>query len=75
MARLIGLFNKGMAETVEMIYEWTGPFVMDSSKAEKAFGWKGTPLQQALKETVEWCKQDISEKREVVINRTPVLGE
>jgi len=49
--------------------------VMDSSKAEKAFGWKGTPLQQALKETVEWCKQDISEKREVVINRTPVLGE
>jgi nucleoside-diphosphate-sugar epimerase len=56
MARLIGLFNKVMAETVEMIYEWTGPFVMDSSKAEKAFGWKGTPLKQALKETVEWCK-------------------
>jgi nucleoside-diphosphate-sugar epimerase len=56
MARLIGFFNKDMAETVEMIYEWTGPFVMDSSKAEKAFGWKGTPLQQALKETVEWCK-------------------
>jgi nucleoside-diphosphate-sugar epimerase len=57
MARLMGLFNKDMAETVEMIYEWTGPFVMDSSKAEKAFGWKGTSLQQALKETVEWCKE------------------
>jgi nucleoside-diphosphate-sugar epimerase len=56
MARLIGFFNKDMAETVEMIYEWTGPFVMDSSKAEKVFGWKGTPLKQALKETVEWCK-------------------
>jgi len=75
MARLIGLFNKDMAETVEMIYEWTGPFVMDSSKAEKAFGWKGTPLTQALKETVEWCKPDISEKREVGINQSPALGK
>lgn len=54
---LIGLFNKDMAETVEIMYEWTGPFVMDSSKTEKAFGWQGTPLKQALKETLDWCKE------------------
>jgi nucleoside-diphosphate-sugar epimerase len=45
-----------MRETVEMMYEWTAPFVVDSSKAEKAFGWKGTPLPQAIHETVEWCR-------------------
>ena len=59
MLSLLGLFNKEMAETVEMIYEWTGPFVMDSSKAEKAFGWKGTPLKLAVKETLEWCKESV----------------
>jgi nucleoside-diphosphate-sugar epimerase len=57
MARLIGLFNKEMAETVEMMYEWTNPFVVDSTKAEKAFGVKPTPMKQALKETLDWCRQ------------------
>jgi nucleoside-diphosphate-sugar epimerase len=75
MMRFLGLFNKEIAETVEMMFEWTNPYVVDTSKAEKAFGWKGTPLTQALKETVEWCKPDISEKREVVIDRSPALGE
>ena len=56
MMSLLGLFNKEMAETVEMMYEWTGPFVVDTSKAEKAFGWKGTPLKVAVKETLAWCK-------------------
>ena len=35
---------------------------MDSSKAEKAFGWKGTSLQQAMKETITWLKEDIAKK-------------
>jgi nucleoside-diphosphate-sugar epimerase len=58
MARILGLFNKEMAEMPEMMYEWNAPFVMDSSKAEKAFGWQATPLKQALKETVMWCKMN-----------------
>jgi len=53
---VLGLFNPMMRETVEMMYEWTGPFVMDSSKAEKAFGWKGTPLPAAVRETIQWCR-------------------
>jgi nucleoside-diphosphate-sugar epimerase len=56
MTRILGLFNKEMAEMTEMMYEWTGPFVMDSSKAEQAFGWKGTPLKTAVKETLDWCR-------------------
>jgi nucleoside-diphosphate-sugar epimerase len=54
MMRLLGLFDKSMAETVEMMYEWTAPFVVDTSKAEKAFGLQATPLNQALRETLAW---------------------
>ena len=56
----LGLFDPMIRETVEMVYEWTQPFVVDTSKAEKAFGFKGTPLPQALKETVAWLRADIA---------------
>ncbi len=55
MMRFLGLFNKEMAETVEMMFEWTNPYVIDSSKATMAFGLKPTPMEQAIRETVEWC--------------------
>jgi nucleoside-diphosphate-sugar epimerase len=58
----LGLFNPIMRETVEMMYEWTQPFIMDSTKAEKAFGWKGTSLQQAMQETISWLKEDIKKQ-------------
>jgi nucleoside-diphosphate-sugar epimerase len=57
MMRFLGLFNKEIAETVEMMYEWTEPFVVDTSRAEKAFGWKATPLPDAIRATLDWCKQ------------------
>ncbi len=56
MLRLLSLFNKEIAETVEMIYEWVNPFVVDTSKAENAFGLLPTPLEQAMQETLDWCK-------------------
>jgi len=58
MMSLLGLFIPAMRESVEMLYEWDKPFIMDSSKAEKAFGWKGTPLKEAMQATIEWCKSD-----------------
>jgi nucleoside-diphosphate-sugar epimerase len=54
MMRVLGLFNKEIAETVEMMYAWTDPYVVDTSKAEKAFGLKATQMQQALQETLDW---------------------
>lgn len=54
--RLLGLFNKEIAETVEMMYEWTNPFVIDSHKAEKAFYLKPTPFRQAMHETVDYLR-------------------
>jgi nucleoside-diphosphate-sugar epimerase len=57
MMSFLGLFNPLLRESVEMMYEWEKPFIMDSSKAEKAFGWQGTPLRQAMKETIAWCRE------------------
>jgi len=66
MLSVLGLFDPTIRESVEMIYEWNQPFIMDSSKAEKAFGWKGTSLNQAMKETIDWLKEDI-EKRQTTL--------
>ena len=56
MLRVGGLFIPAARETVEMMYEYNKPFVVDSSKFEKRFGWKATPLKEAIKETVQWFK-------------------
>ncbi len=60
MMRFLGLFNPTMRETVEMMYEWTQPFIIDTRKAEQAFGWSGTPLKQAITETVAWVREDLA---------------
>lgn len=60
MMRFLGLFNPMMRETVEMMYEWTQPFVVDTRKAEQAFGWSGTPLKEAIRATVAWIREDLA---------------
>jgi nucleoside-diphosphate-sugar epimerase len=52
--RAIGLFNPGIRETIEMLYEFEEPFVVDHSKFEEAFGEQATPLKEAIGETVRW---------------------
>jgi len=56
MMTIGGLFIPEAKETVEMMYEFEEPFVIDSSKFEKAFGMKATPMRAAIKETVAWYK-------------------
>lgn len=62
MMNMLGLFIPAMRESVEMLYEWDKPFLMDSSKAEKAFGWQGTPLKDAMRATIEWCQNHPEKK-------------
>jgi nucleoside-diphosphate-sugar epimerase len=52
--RALGLFNPGMREMIEMLYEFEEPFVVDDSKFEQAFGEHATPLREAIGETVQW---------------------
>jgi nucleoside-diphosphate-sugar epimerase len=57
-----GLFVPEARETVEMMYEFDQPFIVDSSKFEKAFGMKATPIKEAVKETVAWYKSHPEQK-------------
>jgi nucleoside-diphosphate-sugar epimerase len=54
--RAMGLFNPGMREMIEMLYEFEEPFVVDHSKFEQAFGEQATPLKEAIGETVRWYR-------------------
>ncbi len=56
MLRLAGLFIPPAREVIEMLYEFEEPFVVDSSKAEQAFGLRATPLDEALRPTLAWWR-------------------
>lgn len=60
LMRILGLFNPSMAETVEMMYEWTAPFVIDSRKAEHAFGLQATPSAAAIGATLAWGREHLA---------------
>lgn len=57
MMRLGGLFVPEAKETVEMMYEFEKPFIVDSRKFEKAFGMQATPLPEAIRATVAWYRE------------------
>ncbi|MFN3359730.1 MAG: SDR family oxidoreductase [Pseudomonas sp.] len=56
MMALGGLFIPEARETVEMMYEFEKPFVVDSSKFERTFGVKATPIADAIEATVAWYR-------------------
>ena len=56
LLRAIGLFNPGIRETIEMLYEFEEPFVVDHSRFERAFGGRATPLGEAIADTVRWYR-------------------
>ena len=53
---MVGLFNPMVREVVEMLYEFNGPFVMDSSAMETTFRLTATPLKTRIEETLTWVK-------------------
>ena len=59
MMTIGGLFIPEARETVEMMYEFENPFVIDSSKFEKTFGIKAIPIREAIRETVNWYKSHL----------------
>lgn len=56
MMSIGGLFIPEARETVEMMYEFEQPFIIDSTKFENTFGMKATPIRTGIKETVAWYK-------------------
>lgn len=62
MMMMGGLFIPEAKETVEMMYEFEQPFIVDSSKFENVFGMKATPMKAAIKETVAWYQSHPQKK-------------
>lgn len=56
MMAIGGLFIPEAKESVEMMYEFDKPFIIDSSKFERIFDMKATRMHEAIKETVGWFK-------------------
>jgi nucleoside-diphosphate-sugar epimerase len=56
MMRLGGIFIPGARETVEMMYEFEQPFVVDHSKYVQAFGNHATPIDMGIQRTLEWYR-------------------
>jgi nucleoside-diphosphate-sugar epimerase len=57
MMRLAGLFVPGARASVEMMYEFTKPFVVDSSRIEATFGLVPTPVETGIERTVAWFRE------------------
>ncbi len=51
-----GLFIPEARESVEMLYEFERPYIVDSSKFERTFCLRPTPMREAVRETVAWFK-------------------
>jgi nucleoside-diphosphate-sugar epimerase len=66
MVSLLGLFKPEVAEMTEMMYEWMKPFVMDSGDFSRSFGWGATPLETAVRETLEWARGQTAAKETVL---------
>jgi len=62
MMMMGGLFVPEAKETVEMMYEFEEPFIVDSSCFESTFGMKATPMKEAIRETVAWYKSHPEKK-------------
>jgi nucleoside-diphosphate-sugar epimerase len=60
--KMVGLFIPEVKEMVEMLYEFDQPFIVDSSKFERTFGMKATPMRDAIRETVAWFKNHPEKK-------------
>ena len=56
MMWLGGLFIPEAKASVEMLYEFNAPFIVDSSKFEDTFGLMATPIQEGIKATASWYK-------------------
>lgn len=56
MLRLGGLFIPAAREMVEMMDQFTRPFVADGSRFERTFGVEPTPLDVGLPRTVAWYR-------------------
>ena len=61
LLRIMGWFNKDIAEIREMLYQFKQPFIISDAKFRQTFGGEATSLEQGLRTTIDWYKQQAME--------------
>lgn len=57
MLRLAGLFNPLVRESYEMLYQNDSPYLFDSTKFAREFGFAGTPYPDGIRISADACKR------------------
>jgi nucleoside-diphosphate-sugar epimerase len=58
MMKLVSVISPMARETQETLYQFAQPFILDSSKFQRAFGpFTPTPHPQAIEETIHWFRE------------------
>jgi hypothetical protein len=52
MLRMATLFDRTVRELIEMLYQYDRPYIFESSKFERRFGFTPTPYLRGSAETV-----------------------
>jgi nucleoside-diphosphate-sugar epimerase len=63
LLRLAGWFNSQIGELYEMLYQNDSPYLFDSSKITKEFGFPGTPYATGIRDTAASFKGDSRTRR------------
>lgn len=63
------LFVPVLREVREMLYQFERPYVVDSSKFVKAFGNLHTPMEEALRQTLEWYQRQTRQSTAKAVRR------
>jgi nucleoside-diphosphate-sugar epimerase len=53
---VLAVFNPTLRAVTEQLYQVDRPWIVDSTKFERTFGWRATPLQDAIRSTVAWFR-------------------
>ena len=56
MLRLAGSFDPLVAESYEMLYQSDSPYLFDSSKFAREFGFAGTPYTDGIRTTADFLQ-------------------
>jgi hypothetical protein len=59
---IVALFDPTMRAVKEQLYQAERPWVVDSTRFERAFGWTATPLHDAVPATVAWFRDHASNR-------------
>jgi len=57
--KAVGLVHGDTRELVETSYQFTRPFVLDSSRSEQRLGLRPTPFGEAVEATVDWWRGEL----------------